>query len=192
MLTKHLLIITYGILMTGLSKSVLRADSEVKETPKPIGKGCLLKPVTDVDGQLLTKKEEIKKLDEAFYKSLQQYDDCNLKLQNGVRNGKTNGSEAGAFGSKGNGTGADGQKGQKGQNGQSQSLSNDSKYKKVPVRQQSGTPVTVNNGAIPKDIPPADNDSILQQQIREAAMKEKDPEKRKKLWEMYRKYKNKG
>ena len=46
-----------------------------------------------------------------------------------------------------------------------------------------------NNGAIPQDIPPADNDSVLQKQIREAAMKEKDPVKREKLWDMYRKYK---
>ena len=46
-----------------------------------------------------------------------------------------------------------------------------------------------NNGMIPEDIPQDDNDSVLEEQIRLAAMKEKDPEKKKRLWNEYRKYK---
>jgi len=45
------------------------------------------------------------------------------------------------------------------------------------------------NGKIPEDIPPSDNDSVLEAQIRNAAMKEKDPIVRKRLWDEYRKYK---
>ena len=45
------------------------------------------------------------------------------------------------------------------------------------------------NGQIPEDIPSADNDSVLEAQIRRAAMAEKDPEIRAKLWNEYRKYK---
>ena len=46
-----------------------------------------------------------------------------------------------------------------------------------------------NNSIIPEDIPQDDNDSVLEEQIRLAAMNEKDPEKKKRLWNEYRKYK---
>jgi len=42
---------------------------------------------------------------------------------------------------------------------------------------------------IPEDIPQDDNDSILEEQIRLAAINEKDPVKKKRLWNEYRKYK---
>jgi hypothetical protein len=58
-----------------------------------------------------------------------------------------------------------------------------------------GSPLNVlqapDNGKIPEDIISADNDSVLQAQIRQAAMNEKDPGIRKKLWDEYRKYKGK-
>ena len=47
------------------------------------------------------------------------------------------------------------------------------------------------NGRTPEDIPSADNDSVLEAQIRQAAMNETDPEIREKLWDEYRKYKRK-
>ena len=46
-----------------------------------------------------------------------------------------------------------------------------------------------NNDIIPEDIPQDDNDSVLEEQIKLAAMNEKDPEKKKRLWNEYRKYK---
>jgi hypothetical protein len=45
------------------------------------------------------------------------------------------------------------------------------------------------NGKIPDDIPAADNDSVLEAQIRVAAERETDPAKKKQLWNEYRKYK---
>ncbi len=45
------------------------------------------------------------------------------------------------------------------------------------------------NGAIPKDIPPADNDDMLAAQIRQAAIEEPDPEIQARLWDEYRSYK---
>ena len=42
---------------------------------------------------------------------------------------------------------------------------------------------------IPKDIPDGSDDDIVARQLREAAMKEQDPELREKLWDEYRKYK---
>ena len=45
------------------------------------------------------------------------------------------------------------------------------------------------NSQLPKDITEDDNDSVLEKQIKLAAMNEKDPEKKKRLWNEYRKYK---
>jgi hypothetical protein len=44
--------------------------------------------------------------------------------------------------------------------------------------------------AVPADIPNGSDDDVVARQIREAAMKEKDPELREKLWNEYRKYVN--
>ena len=56
-------------------------------------------------------------------------------------------------------------------------------------RFDQGETNTNNNSMIPEDIPQDDNDSVLEEQIRLAAMNEKDPEKKKRLWNEYRKYK---
>jgi hypothetical protein len=45
------------------------------------------------------------------------------------------------------------------------------------------------NGALPEDIPAANNDDAVAAQIRLAAEVEKDPMKKEKLWNEYRKYK---
>ena len=50
-------------------------------------------------------------------------------------------------------------------------------------------PDAPNNGNVPDDIPAADNDSVLEAQIRRAATAETDPEIRAKLWNEYRAYK---
>jgi hypothetical protein len=47
-----------------------------------------------------------------------------------------------------------------------------------------------NPGGIPEDIDEGSDDDIVARQIREAALKEKDPVLREKLWAEYRKYKN--
>ena len=48
---------------------------------------------------------------------------------------------------------------------------------------------TQGGGKVPEDIPPADNDSALEAQIRQAAIEETDPELKKRLWDEYRRYK---
>lgn len=52
-----------------------------------------------------------------------------------------------------------------------------------------GGGVTHGNGKIPEDIPAADNDSVLEAQIRRAAINEADPKTKARLWNEYRKYK---
>lgn len=46
------------------------------------------------------------------------------------------------------------------------------------------------SGSVPADITDGSDDDIVARQIREAAMKEKDPVLKDKLWDEYRKYKN--
>ena len=53
----------------------------------------------------------------------------------------------------------------------------------------SGLPSTAGNGALPEDIPAANNDDAVAAQIRLAAEIEQDPVKQEKLWNEYRKYK---
>ena len=55
-----------------------------------------------------------------------------------------------------------------------------------PVREAARTRT---NGKVPEDIPPADNDSALEAQIRQAAIEETDPALKKRLWDEYRRYK---
>ncbi len=50
-------------------------------------------------------------------------------------------------------------------------------------------PNPVASASVPSDIPDAHDDDIIARQLREAAMKETDPELKKKLWDEYRKYK---
>ena len=54
---------------------------------------------------------------------------------------------------------------------------------------ESDTKGKENGTQAPGDIPPSDNDSIFEKQIREAAENETDPEVRERLWNEYRKYK---
>lgn len=48
---------------------------------------------------------------------------------------------------------------------------------------------TRSRSEVPPDLVDASGDDIIARQLREAAMKEQDPELRKKLWDEYRKYK---
>ena len=50
-------------------------------------------------------------------------------------------------------------------------------------------PPVAGSGQVPDDIPQPDNDSVLEAQIRRAAMEETDPRIRAELWNEYRKYK---
>jgi hypothetical protein len=53
-----------------------------------------------------------------------------------------------------------------------------------------GGPASDAEGAfpVPEDIPDGRNDDVVARQIREAAMKEPDPELRERLWDEYRRY----
>jgi hypothetical protein len=59
----------------------------------------------------------------------------------------------------------------------------------MPRASSAPPPPMASAGDIPDDIPDAKDDDIIARQLREAAMKETDPELKEKLWDEYRRYK---
>jgi len=158
----------------------------------------------------LTQQEKIELMDKALFHSLNKYKGC----QN-IHSRDAGGGKAGDRGANGTQSGAGGGAG----NGKSKSSTASSEMSgtQAPVAQETSTgsssetlsnktetntaPVGKNNqgriqnkyvrgsGKIPDDIPEVDNDSILEAQIRQAAIDETDPAIKAKLWNEYRKYK---
>ncbi|MCY4153892.1 MAG: hypothetical protein OXF58_01015 [Gammaproteobacteria bacterium] len=58
----------------------------------------------------------------------------------------------------------------------------------ISVKGEGNTP-TPSHSQVPPDLADAKDDDIIARQLREAAMKEQDPELKEKLWDEYRKYK---
>ncbi|WP_340151188.1 hypothetical protein [uncultured Sneathiella sp.] len=139
-----------------------------------------------------TKDEIIAEMDQALFESLNKYDGCASQKKNNASSG--GGGGGGATGGSGGGSamssassGIEGSEPMPSQNKTEQQASTvEGEETKSPVKQQQDA---LPNGKVPEDIPPADNDNILQKKIREAAMNEPDPVKRELLWEEYRKYK---
>jgi len=151
----------------------------------------------------LTQQEKIERMDQALSHSLNQYEGCQRRQTNA------------ATGGNGAGNSQNGSNGSEGSNGTASSTaSSDMSGTETPATQQASTgdmsdnaitpgPESVNidqaeavrnpqntgTGKIPDDIPSVDNDSVLEAQIRHAAMIETDPVIKEKLWNEYRKYK---
>ncbi len=148
------------------------------------------------DDPSLSRAERIVLMEKAFYDSINRFENCELANQ-------SSSSSASNSGGGGSGGGADGaQNDGLSENSAtaSQEMQGTDPALEIPppmVEQdmqdsESGTmesPASARNGAIPEDIPAANNDDAIAAQIRLAAEAETDPEIRKKLWNEYRKYK---
>ncbi len=177
----------------------------------------------------LTRAENIARMDQHFFESLEKFEHCMAQAANG---GADSGGAAGLSGSSQGGSSQGGAAGDGSANdlagdltgteaesaagtagaagdysAPSSDLAGDEKRPETiqeaalsaadsdfekdlgsTSAQGSGSP-PVSNGAVPEDIPSADNDSVLEAQIRRAAMEEEDPEIRARLWDEYRKFK---
>ncbi|MDQ6975581.1 MAG: hypothetical protein Q9M22_03325 [Mariprofundaceae bacterium] len=144
----------------------------------------------------LTQKERIALMDEALTLSLNKYERC----QNTERISTLNKSSAKSASSEGEGnqaiaskasammTGTEPAAEQQERKGSEQKTEN----KTPTIKGETGTDSNdkvLGNGKVPDDIPPVNNDSILEEQIRRAAMNETDPVIKEKLWNEYRRYK---
>ena len=60
----------------------------------------------------------------------------------------------------------------------------------LPTKGRKGEYNHTNSASVvPADVPTGDDDDVVARQIREAAIRESDPELQERLWEEYRKYK---
>jgi hypothetical protein len=199
---KNVFGVAFGIVFFGFFAYAAEAQSIPKEgsgASSPGSVDCTEINIKYLDDPSLTREEKIALMDIALFRSLGKFDEC--------KTSQTNSSIAGSDG-LGQNTG-----------GGSVASSEMSGTEEPTTKAQSGNveenvtntaslgaaggvangnygpqlnvPQSSDNGKIPEDILSADNDSVLQAQIRQAAINEKDPKVRAKLWNEYRKYKGK-
>jgi hypothetical protein len=150
----------------------------------------------------LTQEEIIEQMDQALFASLSKYDACQNQRQGAnVNSGGTSGGEPTSGGGSNQSVAANDMSGEeqpmleKGLLSETRSLNDANALNQSDPTSKSNERgsnvkiVSTDNGKVPDDIPPADNDSVLEGQIRQAAINEKDPKTRNKLWKEYRKYK---
>ncbi|MDC3090813.1 hypothetical protein OA848_00335 [Rickettsiales bacterium] len=137
------------------------------------------------ENEYLTDREQIQAMDDALLESLDRFEEC-IKAKTSARQNNVDDSIENASDRsqelRGNKLSAD-QESTESYNEQNQNTENE--LAGSINKNNSGS-----NGKIPEDIPFDDNDDVLAQQIKNAALKESDPEKQKKIWNEYRKYKN--
>ncbi|MEE2995909.1 MAG: hypothetical protein VX700_02095 [Pseudomonadota bacterium] len=184
-----------SVVATGAAKAQVSPDMKGEMAPSKsyaAPEKCKANAVIFEDNPNLTREEKIALMDKALFVSLNKYDECQSEISS-----QSASAGDGGGGASGGGSGAS--TASSGMQGTQPSLPS----RPVPavVAHETGEAknknnsdpangtAALNNGKIPEDIPPADNDSVLEAQIREAAQNEPDPEIRKKLWNEYRKYK---
>lgn len=137
--------------------------------------------------------EKLRKMDDAFYDSLSQFEQCSENSSassSSAAKAAEGASSAANLPSKGISGTENSLKNNL--NGRPTSLVSDpagvanSEISAQTIESQN----KINdNGKLPEDIPLMDNDSIVEVQLRDAAIAETDLQKKKKLWNEYRRYK---
>lgn len=148
------------------------------------------------DDPSLSRTERIVLMEKAFYDSINRFENCELANQSSsssASNGAGGGSGAGADGEQSDGLSENSAIASQDIKGTEPALEIPPPMAEQDMQDsESGTPqspASARNGAIPEDIPAANNDDAIAAQIRLAAESETDPEIREKLWNEYRKYK---
>lgn len=177
------------------------------------GIDCSEISINYADNPDLTRAERIEAMEAAFYESVNRFETCNLSsssqaLSQSASQSGDSGSSA-SDGSESAGTESSGDN-ENNNEGTIESVASPvltgtetdvepPEFDSFELESEldteiSDTKTTVlssagANGAKPEDIPDANNDDAVAAQIRLAAELEKDPEKKEKLWDEYRKYK---
>ena len=152
------------------------------------------------DDPTLTKGERIHEMDESLSRALNKYKLCHQetkKIETSNANENSGGAREATGSSKGGDSGEaiassaiSGTELPAAEDGAQEESENNLALQTTNIKNgnyQGG--VSTSNGKVPDDIPSADNDSALAAQIRRAAENETDPNKKKLLWDEYRKYK---
>ena len=182
-----------SVLLSLLVPGFITVHAEEVATPAV---DCGEADIRYIDSPELTRAERIALMEKAFFDSLNRFELCKLTDPNNTSADSSNGADQGGGGlegSNGNNNSVASQDMQGTEPETQESMPPEmsgTDYEEDTVNGQSGVPVTAaNNGAIPEDIPSANNDDAIASQIRVAAEAEQDPEIKKKLWNEYRKYK---
>jgi hypothetical protein len=166
------------VLILFISPSIHSAEPAAQQAEAD---NCTVFRLDEGNDELLTKQEKVEQMNGELFDSIDRYDACvpQIIAQAGSGGKGGNGGSGEEEGEEGEGAaGSEGVEGEAPDESEN-TASTDRRQRMLPV------------GSVPKDIPPADNDSVLEAQIRAAAMSEKDPKKQKKLWDQLRKYKTK-
>ena len=155
------------------------------------------------ENEFLTQREQLDLMDSALLKSIENFDECIANKNKKTKNNSIKAVDNNNARESNELRGASINNSQYKDDDFEQSFSADieESYKPESVNQESASndnsimsnelsEVSGSNGKIPDDIPLDDNDDVLARQIKNAALNETDPEKQKKLWDEYRKYKN--
>jgi hypothetical protein len=159
--------------------------------PRP-GEGvdCTKVTVDYIDKLSLTRDERIAAMDRALLRSLSKFDACNTEVNKAA---SANGGAAGSGGvvssAASDMSGPAAAPGARSASRKPAGVEPDGSNGGSRTRPPESGPVAVLNGKIPEDLPPGDNDSVLEAQIRQAALNETDPDVRARLWNEYRRYK---
>ncbi|MDX8396699.1 MAG: hypothetical protein R8K49_00090 [Mariprofundaceae bacterium] len=172
------------VLLSVLVSPVVCLAQSHKAVAPPVKDDCGESSINFDDDPNLTRQEKISRMDRALMNSLNRYERCQDSRSAAAASNSGNG-EAGIAGipssasTEMSGTGSSVESNNQAGEGVDETEQNKkSKGKRV-----------LGSGKVPDDIPPADNDSVLEEQIRQAAMNENDPVIKAKLWNEYRKYK---
>ena len=156
-----------------------------------------------VDRPDMTHSERLEEMDKAFYESVNRFELCNLSNQ---ASSSSDSASSAQGTSAGRDAGMDGtESGESGfESVASPLITGTETESTMPLSdfpEDSGMPEDTGDeavaiyrgsggsGALPEDIPDANNDDVVAAQIRLAAEIEKDPVKKERLWNEYRKYK---
>ena len=171
------------------------APKVLDDTSQAITFECTDASIRHVDDANLTKEEKIERMDQALFESLSRYDACQNQ-RNGIAagSGGESGGEASGNGRSSHSVASSDMTGEEKKESETilnSEFANPNNADSLETDGSGSATSTVNssNGKAPEDIPSVDNDSVLAAQIRYAAINEKDPKTKKKLWNEYRKYK---
>lgn len=148
-------------------------------------------------GGVMTEGERTGALEDQFNEQLAQFDGMILGEQQSARNGRNEQAEgSGYYGVDGTEDGSNGEETAplltSMARGSSSSNAGGGIMPNLPGANRKGDFSGGNNPnqvTIPEGIPSGHDDDVVARQLREAAMKETDPELQAKLWEEYKKYK---
>jgi hypothetical protein len=146
---------------------------------------CADSSVSFEEASGLTRQEKIDLMDQALFHSLNKYERCQKRQINAAAAVDSAGVEA---------SGAETSTASSEMSGTSKAAESSDQEPYIGAEEAEKNNIdkakrVLGSGKIPDDIPPVDNDSVLEEQIRQAAIHETDPVIKEKLWNEYRKYK---